>query len=340
MTCTVNRRYLLATRPTGADLSSLFQRDDTPVPEPREGEFVVRNKWLSLDPAMRGWMSAGRSYIEPVELGAVMRGFGAGEVIASHHPKFALGTQVTGLFGWQDYALSNGDIDGKPVRHAVPGVPLSAMLGILGLTGQTAYFGLLDIGCPKGGETIVVSAAAGAVGSAVVQIAKIMGCRVIGIAGGQEKCSFVSSIGADACINYKSEDVGKALKAACPSGIDVFFDNVGGEILDAVLRRINRGARIVLCGGISQYGVANPQGPSAYLSLLANRARMEGFIYFDYVDRFNEAEAALASWLARGWLTHQEDIVDGLEAAPGALGKLFEGTNRGKLLIRIAGEVQ
>ena len=209
------------------------------------------------------------------------------------------------------------------------------MLGILGLTGITAYFGLLDIGRPRAGETIVVSAAAGAVGSAVVQIGKIMGCRVVGVAGGAEKCDFVKSLGADACIDYKNEDVNAAIKTYCASGIDVFFDNVGGDILDAVLRRINKGARIVLCGGISQYESTSPKGPAGYLSLLANRARMEGFIYFDFADRFSEAEIALSTWLKRGWLQQQEHVVEGLDLAPVTLTKLFDGSNMGKLLLRL-----
>lgn len=334
----INRRYLLAERPTGLAIAGALRLDMASPPEPGEGEFVVRNEWISLDPAMRGWMSPGRSYIDPVEIGTVMRAFAAGTVVASRHADYPVGCKVAGLFGMQDYALSDGDPRGGTVRRAIDGVPLSAMLGILGLTGLTAYFGLLEIGQPRGGETVVVSAAAGAVGSAVVQIARIMGCRVVGIAGGPEKCAFVNELGADGCIDYKAEDVPGQLKRLCPQGIDIFFDNVGGDILDAVLRRINVGARVVLCGGISQYGAAVPKGPSAYLSLLANRARMEGFIYFDFFDRFDAAEAALAAWFRRGWLRHQEEIVDGLGAAPGALSMLFDGANKGKLLVRVGSE--
>lgn len=331
----INRRYVLAERPVGLETAGALKLAMDSPPEPGEGEFVVRNEWISLDPAMRGWMSAGKSYIEPVEIGAVMRAFAAGTVVASRHPEYAVGSKVAGLFGMQDYALSDGDPLNRTVRRAIDGVPLSAMLGILGLTGLTAYFGLLEIGRPRGGDTVVVSAAAGAVGSAVVQIARIMGCRVVGIAGGADKCAFVTSLGAEACIDYKSEDVARQLKAVAPQGVDIFFDNVGGDILDAVLRRINVGARVVLCGGISQYGSAMPQGPSAYLSLLANRARMEGFVYFDFRDRFDAAEAALGSWLKRGWLQHKEDVVDGLGAAPGALSMLFSGANTGKLIVRV-----
>ena len=335
MTEIVNRRYLLSSRPVGPYTPDLLSLDHKPLPDVAEGEFLVRNEWISLDPAMRGWMSAGRSYIEPVEVGAVMRAFAAGKVIASRHPDYAIGTQVAGLFGLQEYALCDGINADRTIRNAIDGVPLSAMLGILGLTGLTAYFGLLDIGRPRAGETIVVSAAAGAVGSAVVQIGKIMGCRVVGIAGGTEKCDFVTSLGADACIDYKNEDLNAAIKTHCAGGIDVFFDNVGGDILDSVLRRINKGARIVLCGGISQYESHNPKGPTNYLSLLANRARMEGFIYFDFADRFSEAETALSTWLKRGWLQHQEHVVEGLDLAPLTLTKLFDGSNMGKLLLRL-----
>lgn len=334
----INRRYLLVDRPTGLNVAGALKLDMASPPQPSKGEFVVRNEWISLDPAMRGWMSAGRSYIDPVEIGGVMRAFAAGTVVASLNPHYPVGCKVSGLFGMQDYALSDGDPRGGTVRRAIDGVPLSAMLGVLGLTGLTAYFGLLEIGKPRGGETVVVSAAAGAVGSAVVQIARIMGCRVVGIAGGRDKCAFVENLGADGCIDYKSQDVARQLKRLCPQGIDIFFDNVGGDILDAALRRINVGARVVLCGGISQYGAAVPQGPSAYLSLLANRARMEGFIYFDYFDRFDSAEAALATWFKRGWLRHQEEIVDGLGAAPEALSMLFDGSNRGKLLVRVGSQ--
>ena len=329
----VNRRYLLAARPTGPVTAANFRLEEAAAPEPGPGEFVVRNHWLSLDPANLGWMSAGRSYIEPVEIGAVMRGFAAGVVISSRHPDYAIGDRVAGLFGWQDYALS----DGSGVRRARPEARLVDMLGVLGLPGLTAYFGLLDVGRPKAGETVLVSAAAGAVGSIVVQIARILGCNVVGIAGGQDKCDMIRGLGARA-VDYKAEDFDAKLREACPNGVDLFFDNVGGAVLEAAIRRMNVGGRIALCGGISQYGSEAPRGPANYLQLLTRRVRMQGFIYFDYAPRFDEGEAALAAWLSRGWIVHREEIVQGLTQAPDALNRLFEGANRGKLLVCIAPE--
>lgn len=327
----VNRQLILTSRPGAEICNENFSFVSAFVSEPGEGEFVVRNEWFSLDPAMRGWVSGARSYIAPVEIGTVMRAFAAGRVVASRHSRFPVGTAVTGLFGLQDYAVSAGDRNVRPVPS---GVPLSACLGVLGLTGLTAYFGLLDIGRPKAGQTVVVSAAAGAVGSVACQIARLKGCRVVGIAGGPEKCDWVKSLGADAVIDYKNESLRDRIKATCPDGIDVYFDNVGGNILEEVLRRINVGARIVLCGGISQYNTSTARGPANFLSLLANRARMEGFVYFDYQDRFDEGEHALRNWLLEGQLQHQEDIVTGLENSVDGLAKLFDGSNRGKLLVR------
>lgn len=334
-TATINRQLRLAQRPTSAPVGPAnFEVVEAARPEPGPGEFVVRNCWLSLDPASRGWMSAGRSYIAPVELGDVMRGFASGVVVASRHPDYEPGDRVSGLFGWQDYAVSCGE----GVRRLLPGASLLDMLGPLGLPGVTAYFGLIDIGQPRGGETLLVSAAAGAVGSAVVQIGRILGCKVVGIAGGPEKCAFVESLGATA-VDYKAADFHDQLRAACPDGVDVFFDNVGGAVLEAAIRRMNTFGRIALCGGISQYGSAAPKGPANYLILLSSRVRMQGFIYFDYVDRFDEAEAALAAWLSRGWLVGREEIVDGLTEAPTALQRLFDGANRGKLVVRISDEL-
>lgn len=332
-----NLQVLLAARPVGMPREGDFRFVEGPVPDPGEGEVLVRNLYLSLDPAMRGWMNEGKSYIAPVQLGAVMRGFTVGEVIASRAARFAVGDLVQGSLGWQRFAVAAE----RQVQPVPAGVPLPAVMGVLGGTGMTAYFGLLDIGQPKAGETVVVSGAAGAVGSIVGQIAKIKGCRAVGIAGGAEKCGWLTGeLGFDAAIDYKATpDLHAAIKDACPKGVDVYFDNVGGEVLDTVLRSLAVRARVVICGAISQYNNTEPvKGPANYLSLLVNRARMEGFIIFDYVSRFPEAQAEMARWLAEGRIKHREDIVQGLENAPTALLRLFTGANTGKLLIQIAKE--
>ncbi|MGH7321643.1 MAG: NADP-dependent oxidoreductase [Candidatus Rokuibacteriota bacterium] len=332
----VNRQFLLAARPVGMVKPSDFAYREEPVPVPGPGQVLVRNIWLSLDPAMRGWMNEGRSYIAPVGIGEVMRGGTVGEVVVSNSPGFPIGRIITGMLGWQDYAIS----DGKGLSPVPPGPPISTALGVLGMPGLTAYFGLLDVGQPKAGETVVVSAAAGAVGSIVGQIAKITGCRAVGIAGSAQKCRWlVRELGFDAAINYRTENVSDELRAHCPGGIDLYFDNVGGDILDTVLRRINLRARVVICGAISQYNSIGPvPGPSNILSLLVNRARMEGFIVFDYAKRYGEGRAALAAWLAEGRLKYAEDIVEGLENAPVALLRLFEGKNTGKVLVKVSDE--
>lgn len=327
----VNRQLLLAARPNGVPDESHFEYRISDVPKLSDGEFLVRNRWISLDPAMRGWMSSGKSYIPPVEVGEVMRAFSAGHVVSSKHSEFKVGMQVAGVFGLQDYAVSKGEY----VRAACPGVKLEEMLGPVGLPGITAYFGLLDIGKPKANETVVVSAAAGAVGSIVVQIAKRKGCRVVGIAGTPEKCAFVKELGADSVINYKADDYWQQFKAAVPNGCDVYFDNVGGVTLEYALRKLNVSGRIVLCGAISHYNAASITGPAAYLSLLSNRARMEGFVYFDYVDQFDEAEMELAAWVRDGSLKYGFHIEQGLLRAPEVLAKLFSGANTGKLLIEV-----
>jgi hypothetical protein len=333
----VNHQFRLAARPVGHPKPSDWSRTSEPVPEPAEGELVVRVLLLSLDPAMRGWMNEGKSYVPPVGIGEVMRAGALGRVIASRHPKFAAGDHVVGIFGVQEYARS----DGKGVVKVDPAAaPLPVYLGALGMTGMTAYFGLLDVGQPKAGETVVVSGAAGATGSVVGQIAKLKGCRVVGIAGGADKCRFVvDELGFDACIDYKREDVRKALREACPDGVHVYFDNVGGDILDAVLTRLALRARVVICGAISQYNAATAvKGPSNYLSLLVNRARMEGFVVFDYAPRYKEAAAELAGWIAAGKLKSRETVVDGgLDAFPEVFARLFTGDNVGKLILRVAG---
>ncbi|MCB9673438.1 MAG: NADP-dependent oxidoreductase [Alphaproteobacteria bacterium] len=276
-------------------------------------------------------MNEGKSYVPPVGIGEVMRALGTGRVDASNHPDFAVGDAVTGVFGVQDYALS----DGRGVTRVDE--PRPVYLGTLGMTGFTAYFGLLDIGRPQPGQTVVVSGAAGAVGMVVGQIAKILGCRVVGIAGGPEKCRFLTEeLGFDAAVDYRSPTFGGALREATPAGVDVYFDNVGGDVLDAVLTRLARGARIVICGAISQYNAeARPRGPSNYLSLLVNRASMQGMVVFDYAPRYPEALAALSGWMKEGKLQSREQVVSGLPTFPDRLGMLFRGENLGKLVLEV-----
>ncbi|WP_328666586.1 NADP-dependent oxidoreductase [Streptomyces sp. NBC_00322] len=331
-----NHQLRLAARPVGEPRPTDWEHVEEPVAEPGDGEFLVQVLYLSIDPAMRGWMNAGKSYIRPVEIGEVMRAGAVGRVIASRHPDFAVGENVSGSFGVQEYCVS----DGRGVTKVDPVLaPLPVYLGTLGMSGMTAYFGLLDIGRPLAGQTVVVSGAAGAVGSVVGQIAKILGCRVIGIAGGERKCrAVVEEFGFDAAIDYQTEDVRKALREHAPDGVDVYFDNVGGDILDAVLTRLARGARIVICGAISQYNNTEPvKGPSNYMSLLVNRASMTGMVVFDYADRYGEGVAQLAEWLAAGQLLSKEDVVSGgVEAFPETLLRLFRGENLGKLVLQIA----
>ena len=331
----VNRQFRLAARPVGLPKRSDWNLTEEPVAEPGTGEFLVEVLYISLDPAMRGWMNEVRSYIAPVGIGEVMRAGAVGRVVASKHPGFAAGDHVYGGFGIQEYALSKGD----GVTKVDAGLaPLPVYLGALGMPGMTAYFGLLDIGKPKSGETVVVSGAAGAVGMVVGQIARIVGCRVVGIAGGAEKCRYlVEELGFDAAVDYKTQDVRKALRGNCPNGIEVYFDNVGGDILDAALANLARHARIVLCGAISQYNNTTAvKGPSNYLSLLVNRASMTGMVVFDYADRYPEAFKAMAGWRAAGKLKSREDIVTGFANFPETLLKLFAGENLGKLVLQVA----
>ena len=332
-----NLQIRLAARPVGLPRESDFEIIERPVPEPAEGEVLVRNIYLSLDPAMRGWMDDRPSYIPPVALGDVMRGLTAGEVVESRDDRFSPGDRVQGALGWQQFAsVPASQLDPLP-----PGAPWRVALGPLGMTGLTAYFGLLDVGQPKEGETVLVSGAAGAVGSVVGQIAKIQGCRTVGIAGGPDKCSWLlDELGFDAAIDYKvHEDLRGPIRESCPKGVDVFFDNVGGATLDAALSTLRFRGRVVICGAISQYNATeSPPGPANYLSLLVNRGRMEGFIIFDYQKRFGEGVQALAGWLGEGKLHYREHVVEGLEEAPKALLHLFDGSNRGKLLVQIAPE--
>ena len=337
MSAEVNRQWLLVSRPQGMVDPSNFELRESPLPAPSDGEFLVRNLYLSLDPAMRGWMANTRSYVPRVEIGEVMRGACTARVVDSRHPDYAPGDTVIGAFGWQDYALSDGG-GLMPVNNVPEGVPLTLPLGTLGITSLTAYFGLRDVGNPSEGETVVVSGAAGATGSVAGQIAKIRGCRVIGIAGGEEKCAWLTGeLGFDGAIDYKAGNVSARLRELCPDGIDVFWDNVGGEILEAALSNLAMGARIVICGAISSYNASEPPpGPRNYMNLLARRARMEGFVVFDYLTRTDEALAELVPWVMEGKIRYREDVREGLENAPEALLDLFNGGNTGKLIVKVA----
>jgi NADPH-dependent curcumin reductase len=337
-----NHQIRLATRPVGLPTRENWRFTEEPVAEPAEGGVLVKTLSLSLDPAMRGWMNEGKSYIPPVGIGEVMRAGGIGRVVASKNPAFAVGDTVSAGLGVQEYCMLPAD---QVKRSGMFKVDLRAgtitqWLNVLGMPGMTGYFGLMDVGQPKAGETVVVSGAAGAVGQTVGQVAKIKGCRVVGIAGGAAKCDWVvRELGFDACIDYKAGSVRDGLKQHCPDGVDIYFDNVGGEILDTVLTRINRKARIIICGAISQYNNTTPvQGPKNYLSLLVNRARMEGIVVFDYADRFPVAIAEMAGYLKDGRMKSKEDVVKGLDTFPETLLKLFNGENFGKLVLQVAAD--
>jgi NADPH-dependent curcumin reductase CurA len=331
----VNRQVRLKSRPSGIPQAENFELAEAPVPEPAPGEILVRNEFLSVDPAMRGWVSAVANYSEPVGLGEVMRSFASGKVVASRHPGYAEGDAVMGMLGWQDYAVSDGSAIWRKVLET--DLPLSLSLGVLGLNGLTAYFGLLDLGEPRPGDTVVVSTAAGAVGSAVGQIAKLMGCRTVGIAGGPVKRKLcLDEFRYDAAIDYKAGDVAKALSEACPRGVDVYFDNTSGAISDAVLAQLAVHARVVICGtaSISTWDPW-PAGPRVERHLLVKRARMSGLIVFDFQHRYEEAIARMADWVRSGKLAYREEIIDGVERAPGAIAELYRGENLGKRLIRL-----
>ena len=329
-----NKRVLLASRPAGWVSEDNFRIDSAPVPQPREGEVLVRNLWLSLDPYMRGRMNEGKSYAARQEIGEVMVGGTAGEVVESKNPKFAKGDQVLGMFGWQQYGLS----DGKGLNKVdASRVPLPAYLGVLGMPGVTAWVGLLDICQPKAGETVVVSAASGAVGSVVGQIARIKGCRAVGIAGGKQKCDYVvKELGFDACVDYKAGKLNDDLKAALPKGIDCYFENVGGEILDAALRRMNAFSRIAVCGLISQYNATEPYGVKNFQSILTNRIKVQGFIVSDRMELWAKALPELIGWVAAGKIKYRESVAQGLENAPKAFIGLLKGENFGKQLVKIS----
>jgi len=339
MTQATNDQFLLAARPVGMPKDSDWQRATPALAPLVEGEVRVKILYISLDPAMRGWMNDARSYVRPVAIGEVMRAGGVGVVTESASPKFAVGDHVMGVTGVQRYWTGPADDKGAMLAKVDPAMaPLPTWLNALGMPGMTAYFGLTEVGQPKAGETVVVSGAAGAVGMTVGQVAKQLGCRVVGIAGGEDKCRFVvEELGFDACIDYKAGPVQAGLKQHCPQGVDVYFDNVGGDILDAVLTRINMKARIVICGAISQYNATEAvKGPANYLALLVNRARMEGMLVTDYAARYPEGVATLARWMKEGSFKSREHIVDGFDNFPSTLLMLFKGANLGKLVLKVA----
>lgn len=329
-----NKQFILAKRPTGVPAADTWTLTEAPMPEASPGEVLIQTQYISLDPAMRGWMNDAKSYIRPVGIGEVMRAGTVGKVLESRADAFKAGDFVMGNGGVQAFHVAKAS-------HLTPIdpnlAPLPTYLGTLGMPGMTAYFGLLEIGEPKAGETVVVSGAAGAVGSVVGQIAKIKGCRVVGIAGGPEKCAYLTEeLGFDEAVDYKAGQVKADLKAACPKGVDVYFDNVGGEILDIVLARLARGARIVICGAISQYNNTGPvQGPKNYLSLLVSRARMQGMVVFDYADRYHLAAREMAGWMMQGQLKHRDTVFEGLENFPDVFLRLFTGEKKGKLVLKV-----
>ena len=332
----INKQWRLKARPVGAPDADTWEYTETELPTISDGELLIKIEYISMDPAMRGWLNDAKSYIPPVQIGEVMRAGTVGKVIESKHEKVAVGDYVVGHNGVQSYAVS----DGTGLHKVDPSLaPLSYYLGVLGMPGMTGYFGLLKTGAPKAGETVVISGAAGAVGSLVGQIAKLKGCRVVGIAGGSEKCKFlVDELGFDAAIDYKNENVKKGLKQACPNGVDVFFDNVGGDILNDVLTQINLHARIVICGAISQYNnTTEVTGPSNYLSLLVNRARMEGIVVFDNIKEYPTAMKDIAGWIGSGDIKVKDHIVEGIETFPDTLMMLFKGENFGKLVLKVEG---
>jgi hypothetical protein len=331
-----NRRLVLAERPAGRVDEATFRAEPGPVPDPGDGEAVLRQEYISVDPTNRMWIGETPTYLPPVAIGEVMRAGGIGRVVASRHDGYPEGALVQGLFGWQDYVVLSDTAPGF-VMPEVPGVPASAFLGVLGMTGLTAYIGMNDIGRPQTGETVVVSAAAGAVGSVASQIAKIAGARVVGIAGGPEKCALLTErFGLDAAVDYKAPDWREQLAAATPDGIDVDFENVGGEIMDAVFARLNLRARVPLCGLISGYNAADPPpGPRAFGNVLINRVLVQGFIVLDHFDRAGEVGQILGGWMAEGKLSAEETVVEGFDELPRAMNMLFDGENVGKLVVRL-----
>lgn len=333
-----NRRFLLRQRPTGRVDADTFELSEEPVPQIGDGEALVRVDWISLDPTNRMWINDTPTYLPPVGIGEVMRGLGLGEVIASNSPDYRVGQTVQGLVGWQQYAVASPTAPLMPVEVA-DGVSPSAYLGALGMTGLTAWVGMRDIGKPKPGETVVVSAAAGAVGSVAGQLAKAAGARVVGIAGGPDKCKLVTErLGFDAAVDHRADDWATQLAAATPDGIDVDFENVGGDIMDAIFARLNIGARVALCGMISGYNAADPPpGPRAFGNLLIQRATVQGFIVLDHFGRAPEAITGIAGLIAEGKLTPLETVIEGFEQLPTAINMLFDGKNVGKLVVKVSG---
>ncbi|MFT5577947.1 MAG: NADPH-dependent curcumin reductase CurA [Paraglaciecola psychrophila] len=331
-----NRQWRLKERPQGMVAPSNFEYSEQAIPEPGEGEVLVQNLYLSFDPTFRGQMVDRPSYVAPMQLGEVMRGGSGGRVVASNNARFQVGDLVSGAGGWQDYFVA-GSNDVLSLSKLAEGVSIPNALSIFGITGLTAYFGLLDIGQPKAGDTVLVSGAAGATGSVVGQIAKLKGCRVIGIAGGQEKCNWLKrEAGFDETIDYKSENVYQRIRQLCPAGVNVHFENVGGEILEAALGSLAMNARVVLCGGISSYNSEQaPPGPNSLMNLVITRSRIEGFIVLDYAEQFPRAVKELAQWMSEGKLVSQEDIQQGLENAPQTFMRLFNGKNRGKQILKL-----
>ncbi len=331
----MNKQLILEKRPVGMPDADTWKLTNNPIPEPKEGEVLIENYYISLDPAMRGWMNDSKSYIPPVQLGEVMRAGTIGKVIKSNnHPKYKEGDILTGWGGVQQYSITNGE-NYYPVDTSL--APMPTYIGTLGMPGMTAYFGILEVGKIKEGDIVLVSGAAGAVGSVVGQIAKIKGCRVIGIAGGPEKCKYLTEeLGFDGAIDYKNENVAKGIKEHCPKGIDVYFDNVGGEILDAALGRLRMHARVVICGAISQYNNTTAiKGPSNYLSLLVNRATMQGMVVMDYAKDYRTAAQEMGGWMAEGKLKSREDIYEGIENFHDTFKRLFTGEKNGKLVLKI-----
>ncbi len=335
MAATRNRQIQLKSRPTGIPQAEHFEIAEAPLPQLADRQFLVRNEFLSVDPAMRGWVSTVANYSTPVGIGEVMRSFAAGTVVASRHPDYAEGEKVMGMLGWQEFAISDGASITRKVKEV--DLPLSLSLGVLGLNGVTAFFGLLDLGSPRPGDTVVVSTAAGAVGSTVGQIAKLMGCRTVGITGGPTKTKLCrDDFGYDEALDYKVDDLAMTLAAACPQCVDVYFDNTAGAISDTVYTQLAIGARVVVCGtaSVSSWDPP-PQGPRVERHLLVKRARMSGLLVFDYAHRFDEAIARLAHWVRAGKLRYREDVLDGIGHCPGAIAGLYRGENLGKRLIRL-----
>ncbi len=331
----VNRQWRLKSRPTGLINADNFELVSQPMPQPGDGQLLIRNVYLSLDPAMRGWVTDLPSYVPPVPIGEVMRGLAVGIVEKSNHPKFSAGDRVQGMFGWQEYLLSNGEAITKLPQS---GLPFSAYLGLFGLAGLTAYSGLVEVGQPKPGETLLISGAAGSVGSLVGQIGKIEGLRVVGIAGTDEKCKWLrEELAFDAAVNYKNANYADQLKAACPNGVDIYFENVGGKILETALSLMNPFGRLVICGLISQYNATAPvPGPSNLAMVITKRLKIQGFIATDYSSKTKDMLRDFTEWHSSGKLKYRVDIVMGLESAPVAINKLFDGSNHGKLIVQVS----